>query len=102
MTALMMAATMPTAQADAKPWQQPARDHGADDADNDVADQSEAEAFHDKAGKPARDRADDEPSNQTFDHDGSPPVADDSSAAAKIRVRAAACQQTSRRREHFL
>ena len=36
--------------------QQPQADEGADNADDDVTDQAEAEAAHDLAGKPAGDQ----------------------------------------------
>ena len=39
---------------------QPAGNEGADDADDDVADQAEAAARHDLAGKPAGNGTDDE------------------------------------------
>jgi len=41
--------------------QQPARNHRADDADDDIAEQAEAAALNDEAGQPACDGADDEP-----------------------------------------
>src|SRR5207302_2678583 len=49
--------------------QQPARDHRADDADDDVADQSEAAAFDDLTRKPAGDRTDDQPNDDIHQHE---------------------------------
>ncbi|PRD39622.1 UNVERIFIED_CONTAM: hypothetical protein NCL1_01253 [Trichonephila clavipes] len=42
---------------DADRLEQEAADHGAEDADDDIADQPEAAAFHDQAGQPAGDGA---------------------------------------------
>jgi uncharacterized membrane protein len=44
--------------------QQPAGDEGTDDADDDVADQSETATLYDDTGKPAGDGADDDPDEQ--------------------------------------
>ena len=43
---------------DPEPGQQPIADKGADDADAEVRDETEARAPHDLAGKPTRDQSD--------------------------------------------
>ena len=55
--------------------QQPAGDEGADDADDDIADQPEAAAFHDHAGQPAGDGADNQPNDKAlYVHDLTPQI----------------------------
>ena len=54
--------------------QQPAGDHGADDADHDVADQAEAIALDDLPGQPACDRADDQPDDERIQSRPSSPL----------------------------
>ena len=63
MKALMMSPMKSPPIKDPEPRQQPAGDQGADDADDDVADQPEAAALYDHAGKPAGNCADDQPNN---------------------------------------
>ena len=67
MKASMIAPMMgPPISGNAMMRQQPAGDDGADDADDDVADQPEAAALDDHAGKPAGNRADDEPNDDAL------------------------------------
>jgi len=54
------------ADENAKARQKPAGDDCADDADHDIADQSEPPALHDLTGEPAGDGTDDEPDNDDF------------------------------------
>src|SRR5579863_5716313 len=54
------------ADVNAKPWEKPAGDEGADNADNDVADDAKAGAAHDLAGQPARDQTDEQNDDKTF------------------------------------
>ena len=46
------------AEVDAEPWKQQARDKGAGDTDENIADDAKAGAAHDLSGKPARNQAD--------------------------------------------
>ena len=66
MKASIMAATMPTPMVDAERRQQISGNDGADNADHDIADEAEAAAFDDHAGKPAGNRADDQPNNDAL------------------------------------
>jgi hypothetical protein len=52
--------------------QQPSRDDGTDNSENDIADESEPAAFHDLACKPACNGANDEPNDKRFDCHGVP------------------------------
>ena len=56
--ALMIAATMPETEIDAELRKQPAADEGADDADDEVADETEACALDDLSGQPSGNNAD--------------------------------------------
>ena len=76
MVALTIAAMMPLPMCRPTLRQQPAADEGADDADDDIADQAEAHALDDQAGEPAGNRTDDNENDQAFErHRISPPVA---------------------------
>jgi hypothetical protein len=56
----------PGAKMDANPRQQPIADKRADQANNQVTDQSKAAAFHDSAGEPSGDNADDQDDKKTL------------------------------------
>jgi hypothetical protein len=56
----------PGAKMDANPRQQPVADKCADQANNQVTDQSKAAAFHDSAGEPSGDNADDQYDEKTL------------------------------------
>ena len=57
---------MPPPMANPQPWEEPAGYQGADDADDDIADQAEAETLDDQAGEPAGDGADDDEDKQAL------------------------------------
>src|SRR5215467_4156508 len=52
------------ADVDAEPWQKPAGDEGADDTNDDVADEAKAIPLHDLTGGPACDRPHHQQNNQ--------------------------------------
>src|SRR5689334_9619642 len=54
------------AEMDTEPRQQPVADERTDQANNQIADQSETAAFHHSAGKPSGDNADDQDDQKTF------------------------------------
>ena len=66
MVALMMAGTSPVPRRDAELRQQPVADEGADNADDEIADEAEAGPAHDFAGEPAGDEADQQDDQKTF------------------------------------
>ena len=76
-----------------------AGDEGADDADDDVAEQAESATLDDEAGEPARDRADDKPNDDRFNaHEGSPMLPRDLFLVPKFdlrRRRAGSCRDIS-------
>jgi hypothetical protein len=51
---------------DAKSREHPATDEGADDPDDEIADQSKPRALHDLAGQPPSDNSDQQYDQQTF------------------------------------
>src|SRR5271154_5838674 len=75
----------PEREPDAQARKQESRDQGADDADHDVADQTEAVAPNDLAGEPAGNRADQQKDDQT--HSSSPPQGGPGAAAPPLMLR---------------
>jgi len=66
MVALMIAATMPTPRLRPSWGQQPVANEGADDPDEEVADESEAGASHDLARQPSGHEADQQYDKETL------------------------------------
>ena len=64
--ALTIAATMPVAEMDAELRQQPAPDEGADDSDDEIADDPEPGALHDLTRKPSGNQADKQDDEKAF------------------------------------
>src|ERR1043165_7242261 len=59
-------------QDEADQRQYPAGNHRTNDADHDIANQSETVALDEQAREPASDCADDQPNDERFDHDHPP------------------------------